>query len=386
MDTTQRAFLDLMNYAKKEQSTQRTYMSLLNQFDTWLRNRNKTLNTADERDLRDWKQVKQDRTYFYGLLFFYKNFKFEKQETIVRQIIKELPKPNARDTPLIFQWQFEGYMLELEKKIKNKKHFTFLNLLWSELKLRDIINLKKSDVDFARRVINANGTDFYITPHAWIALERFVPTEKRDKSEPLFFKSKKPRHPHSLVNKYLGKEYSLEAEIIRKSCEQELINHGRDSMFITPKAKPLFMEEQITENSKANNLFDELVFQLEAFSKRMRNRISEVCNENSLNRLIEGYLNAVFPEEQIIPEYSFEGIKQNSTIDFVIGSEKIPIEVEFCAGKHIGDHIRNGLGQVKECLSYNNSSSRGILIIFDKKKAYKNNVFKLDDKVRIIVV
>jgi hypothetical protein len=135
----------------------------------------------------------------------------------------------------------------------------------------------------------------------------------------------------------------------------------------------------------AKNLFDEIVEQIFKFGKKIKPRIESV-DEKQFQRLLEGYLNAMFPEEIIIPEYAFEGYKENSRIDFIIGKEQIPIEVKLCGNNPIGDYIRDGSGQLKECLRYNNIE-KGILVIGVKKRKQDSKKFNgLHDGIYTIVI
>lgn len=107
--------------------------------------------------------------------------------------------------------------------------------------------------------------------------------------------------------------------------------------------------------------------------------------KGELQRLLEGYLNAVLPET-IIPEYAFEGYKENSRIDFTIGKEQIPLEVKLCGNKTIGDYIKEGSSQVKEFMRFHNSA-KGILVVGDTHRILKNKKHNgLHANICIIVI
>jgi site-specific recombinase XerD len=225
-------FMDSLTYEKKSESTKKQYLGTLNQFSSWLLERNKTIETADERDIRDWVQVTKNRTYYYALLKYYEFVNLEVQAKIFRQIINETPKPVRKRIAPLIQWsQFQNYISEVETTSKNKQYIAFLNLLWSEIKSTDIINLKKNNVDFDHKTINVNGKGYYITKEAWIALENYILPEERGKNEKIFKGINSPRYANTIIKDHLGK-YKITARNIRMSCEQDLAESGRKHRFV----------------------------------------------------------------------------------------------------------------------------------------------------------
>ncbi len=390
MEKNLRRFTDSLDYKHRKLSTIRQYRDNVNALNDWLQNRNKTIETADEGDLRDWAQIKKNKTLYYSVLEYFKFYNLQNQEKIISQIIKEAPKQVKESQAIVIRWwQFKDYVSEIEKNHKNKQHLAFLNLLWSEIKLKDIINLRKLNIDFQTQTIHLNNNDYYITSDAWAALEKFVRPEERGKNELLFKGIKSMRYAHSLIKQYLG-DHKLLAKEIRNGCERELKTKGRATMFVTPESNKALIEKKQIKEEKTNFIvsdepFDCIVHQIFEFGKKINWRIGMIKEEGELQRLLEGYLNAVLPEP-IIPEYAFEGYKENSRIDFTIGKEQIPLEVKLCGNKPIGDYIREGSSQVKEFIRFHNSS-KGILVVGDTHRILKNKKHNgLHDNIQIIVI
>ena len=109
-----------------------------------------------------------------------------------------------------------------------------------------------------------------------------------------------------------------------------------------------------------------------------------------MQRILEGYLLATFPEGIISREFRFEGYEGDSIIDFAVGNaQKIPIEVKFVK-KKIRDYRSKGSGQVEEFLE-NRRIKKGILVIGIKDRgrthelAQKFKRLKLKD-VHVIII
>jgi hypothetical protein len=265
----------------------------------------------------------------------------------------------------------------------------FLNLLWSEMKVKNILKLCFSDIDFDKRLITSpTGETFGATWKAWGALEKYITRDRKGKMESLF---KTGYRNHLIITQtYLGTTYGLTPDKIWKSCKCDLVDAGRTARFFSePNIKPISKigEKQTAESTSSKELFDRLVEEIMNFGNRINERISQVKDEEEFKRLLEGYLLATFPNELITPEFPFKGFgKADSKIDFTIGSDsKIPIEIKL-AKKKISEHIREGSGQVNEFLKHY-GSSKGILVIGDKERDPERRKHSgIQDNVFILVI
>jgi hypothetical protein len=367
----------------KKQSTITQYCIVVNSLNDWLIYRNKTIEIADEKDLRDWAQEHNNNAHLYSVLAFYDFLGAESQDKIMRQIIKDAPKPTKRPTFLIQEWQFKKYLSE--GKCKNAQHLALLNLLWSELKLADILHLRKSNIHFDSRVVVLDKKRYYLTKDSWTALEAYVPLEERGKNERLFRMTTR-RQADDIVREYFGK-HNLLANKLKLSCEQELLDFGRTKMFVISKEAHLIPTEQLQESSKSNltnKLFNRVIEAITNFGVLINPKIAQINDEKSLQRLLEGYLTALFPNEKITSEFTFNGYKQ-SIIDFTINDE-IPLEVKLHGKRPIGDYIREGSAQVREFMRFHNSAM-GILLIGDSHRNPKNKKFNgMDNNIHTIII
>ena len=362
------------------------YCTIVKVLNDWLNIRNMTIETSDESSLRDWARSNvKNRNYAYSVLAYCKCFELENQEKIMAQILKEMPRDiKESHTLLIKSPEFKRYFL-IEKKCKNQKHLAFINLLWSEMELNEIMGLRKSDLHFFK-YISVNDKKYYVTQDAWEALEKYVRIEDRGKNEKLF--TIKERSYQLIIQKYFG-EHELKARDIRRSCEEEINNYGRMAVFVTPD-QPHFLEKLWSEKSESEliqpEFFDRVIQEIFTFGIRMASRIREIKTEEALQRLLEGYLIARLPAENILSEFSFQGYKDNSRVDFVIGKEQFPLEVKLCVQQSIGDCIRDGSAQVQEFLRFQ-KSAKGIVVIGDTHRNPKSRKHNgLHENVYIVVI
>jgi hypothetical protein len=271
-----------------------------------------------------------------------------------------------------------------ETGIKDQ-HRALLNLLWSEMKSEEIINLNVSDIDFQNRLIASpeSGNKFQVTQRTWDALEKYIPGEKRNRSERLF--STGLRNLQIITNKYFGSAGQT-PNSLRKSCQSDFIEAGKQERFGLA-TQPDNISSSTVRIEPETNLFDSLIQEVKNFGNRVHDQIGQIKNERDFKRLLEGYLLAAFPDETITSEFHFRGIGiADSIIDFVIGrKQKIPIEVKV-AEKKIRDDMGKGSGQVKEFLR-SCGSNKGILVIADKERDPERQKHSgMQDSVYIIVI
>jgi len=359
------------------ENTVRMYFERVRDFEGWLfkHQRKKEIENADESDVRSWasyvqKEVPKCQPYFHGIREYYRYKRKEKIENLITKILRELPSPpKTRRSP--FHWtDFEMMMSKTEEKSIKPEYRVLLNLLWSEMKSEEILNLYVSDIDFENRLITSptSGKTFRVTWKAWDVLEKYIPINKRGKVEPLF--SIGLRSLQNVTKKYFGM-YGQTPNKLRKSCLDDLFDAGRTTRFATePNKEPSsrIKHDQIKESMISKDLFDRLVEEIRNFGNKMHERIEQIKGEKEFKRLLEGYLLATLSDEIIAPEFHFRGYENaDSIIDFAIGrDQKIPIEVKLTE-KKIRDHIGKGSEQVKEFLK-SCGSSKGILVIGDKKR------------------
>lgn len=138
-------------------------------------------------------------------------------ENLMTEILRKLPSAQKTRQSTIRWKDFETIMLEVERTDISLEYRALLNLMWSEMKSEEILNLYVSDVDFEKRLITspASGKTFRITQKAWDALEEYKLVDKRGKAERLF--SIGLRSLQHTTKKYLGM-HGLTPNKIRESC------------------------------------------------------------------------------------------------------------------------------------------------------------------------
>jgi hypothetical protein len=374
-----------------QENTTRMYFGRVKDFEGWLfkHQRKKDIEDADESDIRSWasyiqKEVPKCQPYFYAIKTYYR-YKRDPRENLIIQLLSGLlPSPRKQRIP--FRWtDFEMMMSKAEESGIEIDHRALLNFLWSEMKSEEIINLNISDIDFQDRLIASpeSGEKFHVTPKTWDALEKYVPSEKRNRSERLF--SIGLRNLQIITKKYFG-SVGQTPNSLRKSCQSDFIEEGKRVRFGLA-TQPEKLPSPPVKLEPKTNLFDNLIQEIKNFGNRVHDRIEQIKDEGVFKRLLEGYLLAALPEEIIIPEFHFKGIgKADSIIDFAIGrDQKIPIEVKV-AGKKIRDDIAKGSGQVKEFLE-SCGSNEGILVVGDKERdPDRLKLSRIEDGVHIIII
>lgn len=376
-----------------KEATIRMYFESVRDFEGWLfkHQRKKDIEDANESDIRSWaaniqKKVPRCQPYFYGVKTYYR-YKRDPRENLIIQLLSRLiPLPRTQRIP--FHWiDFEMVMSKAEGTSIKDEHRALLNLLWSEMKSEEIINLNISDIDFQNRLIASprSGNKFHVTPRTWDALEKYIPSGKRDRSERLF--SIGLRNLQIITNKYFG-SVGQTPNSLRKSCQLDFIEAGKQERFRLT-TQPDKISSPTVKLEPKTNLFDNLIQEIKNFGNRVHYRIGQIEDEAVFNRLLEGYLLAAFPDETITPEFHFRGIGiRESIIDFAIGrGQKIPIEVKLTEEK-IRDDIGKGSGQVKEFLEHVvSASNKGILVVVDEKRdPDRLKLGRIEGSVHIIII
>jgi len=376
-----------------KEATIRMYFESVRDFEGWLfkHQRKKDIEDANESDIRNWaaniqKKVPRCQPYFYGVKIYYR-YKRDPRENLIIQLLSGLiPLPRTQRIP--FHWtDFEMVMSKGEETGIKDEHCALLNLLWSEMKSEEIINLNISDIDFQNRLIASprSGNKFHVTPGTWDALEKYIPSGKRDRSERLF--SIGLRSLQIITNKYFG-SVGQTPNSLRKSCQSDFIEAGKQERFRLAPPPDQISSPTVKPEPKTN-LFDNLIQEIKNFGNRVHYRIGQIKDEKVFQRLLEGYLLAAFPDEIITPEFHFRGIGiGESMIDFAIGrDQKIPIEVKLTEEK-IRDDIGKGSGQVKEFLEHVvSASNKGILVVVDEKRdPDRLKLNRIEGSVHIVII
>jgi hypothetical protein len=336
VDMDKNGFKKFLEEKKFRGTTPRIYFGGARQFEKWLfkNTRKESIDYADESDIRGWAALVKKKhptaptNYIQGLRLYYQ-FKRNPKEQIVKKILAEIPSPPRTGQNTISWADFERDMSEVERKTIAVENLVFLNLLWSEMKVKDILKLCFSDIDFDKRLIaSPTGETFGATWKAWGALEKYITRDRKGKMEPLF---KTGYRNHLIITqRYLGTTYGLTPDKILRSCQCDLVDAGRTKRFFSEqniKSISKIGEKQAVESTSSKELFDRLVEEIMNFRNRIHERISQVKDEEEVKRLLEGYLLATFPDELVTPEFPFKVFgKADSKIDFTIGRDsKIPI-------------------------------------------------------------
>lgn len=368
----------------KSQLTLDSYCNMVETLNDWLISQKKAIDVAKEEDLIDWFHTHNNSLHFYSIKAYYDFINAELQANIITKLKADLLKKRQKNVPLIREWQFRKYLAE--SGCKNEEHLALFQLLWSEMELDDFFELRKSDFNFNERFVTANGKRYYLTCEAWEILEKIA--KERGKNERLF-RMTNVRQARSVVKQYLG-SHNLSAKSLWKSCKREITILGRAEMFIITEDNPVLSGSNNEQASPSLDFdfFDALISKIRDFGAQINPKITKLTGkngENNLQRLLEGYLTAVFPNEKVVSEFAYHGWKE-SEIDFVIGEKEIPIEVKLHKNMAIGDSQRAGFAQVKEFMKHNNSE-RGILVIGDAQGNPKNKKFNgVFDNVYTIVI
>ncbi len=386
----EKGFIIFLNAKKRKQSTIRNYVKAVKKFKELLRNKwNKSLEEANESDLRACTVLTRNRVYAYGVRAYYEYLdKKEIVKTINSDIIPKLPKKRSKD---VLRWtEFRNLMKQAEKRGISNKDRALLNILWSCMKSGVILQLRRSGIDFEKRVItnNVDLKTYGVTPEAWDALDEFIPIERRGERKPLFPKIE-ARAVETITQKYF-EDVNITPHFLWKSCREDLYEEGKKRRFSVLDKKPSSRIEKPPKKKQKTSLCDRLIGEIENFGSTFHYRISKIKKEIELQNILEGYLSAIFHEDIISREFRFEGYDDVSRIDFAVGkAPKIPIEVKFAKGK-IRGFKGEGSEQVKEFLE-SHRIKKGILVIGIKDRGrtdeYAQNFNGLQpDGVHVIII
>jgi len=358
----EKGFRIFLNARKHKPTTIGSYVKAVKKFKELLRKQwNKSLEEANKSDLRACKVLTRNSAYAFGVREYYTYLnKEEIVETINSDIIPKLPKKRSKD---VLRWtEFRNLMKQAEKRDISTRDRALLNILWSCMKSGVILQLRRSGIDFEKRVIT-NHVDlktYGVTPEAWDALENFIPLESGD-TRKLLFPNIKARAVQTITKKYF-EDANITPHGLWLSCREDLYEEGKKRRFSVLDKKPSSRIEKPPKKKQKRRLFLRIVEEIENFGSMLHYRISKIEKEIELQNILEGYLRAIFPEAIISPEFRFEGYDDVSRIDFAVGkAPKIPIEVKFVKGK-IRGFKGEGSEQVKEFLE-SHRIKKGILVI-----------------------
>ncbi|MCK4313365.1 tyrosine-type recombinase/integrase [Candidatus Bathyarchaeota archaeon] len=368
----EKGFIRFLKARELAEVTRRAYVIAVKEFERWLcEHLNKSLEEANKSDLRACELLTSNPPYPYGVRAYYHYLggpsSDENVETITSEIIPKLPKSPPRN---LLRWtEFRNIMEQAEKNAIRARDRALLNVLWSRMKSKEILQLRRSDIDFEKKVITTRPPDrktYRVTPEAWDALEKYIPIESRGERKHLFPKIRSARSVQQITQKYFGFR-NIVPNRLRKSCKEDLYEEGKKRRFYQLDKKPSSRIEKTPKKKQKRRLFLRLVEEIENFGSRVHNRISKIKDEKEFQRILEGYLLAIFPEEIITHEFRFKGYEDDSIIDFAVGkAPKIPIEVKFAKGK-IRGFLADGSEQVKEFLE-SRRIKKGILVIVSKDR------------------
>jgi len=361
----------------------RAYVYSVKRFKKWLQDSGskRKLDNANKEDVHSfWTHLQKKNTpprtislIFVGLSKYYEYRHRREMVKAIEEIQSRLPSPQP--IPHKLSWDSFQKIIEVAKNdgLSDEK-LTLLNLLWSEMKVPDILGLWISDIDFKNRCITSSNTKekYGVTKNAWLALENYVPTEDRGAKKELF-KIRSARAVQRMTEDYFGLKGQTPLGL-RKCCENDLIEAGRTVRFgykedrkSGSEAKQEQDEKPITKRDLS---FRTLVQEIENFGEKIHERIPKLKDEGELQSLLEAYLYGAFPKETIIHEYGFRDDIGHRWCDIVIGKDrKFGIEVKL-ADEKIIKPVRDGQRQIKEFLS-KYPKSKGIVVVGDKKSDFE---------------
>jgi integrase len=367
IDMDEKGFRANLERRRLDLKTVRAYIHHAKKIEKWL---SKNLDEATGTDIRRWAnaqrgELKSFSSYVSAIRAYY-------QYVPIKGMLEEIDsippigRPPRRNN--IIPWcDFKDVITEVEKEGTNEEYLIILNLLWSEMHPNEILQLRVSDIDFDRYIITSHLSSkpktYYATKEAWGALKRRIPSSDIGKTGHLLEKIRSVRSIQGITETYFGK-LGLKPKDLRRSCLEDLKNAGRTVRFVTNTVETMPKEEPLTKPPIiAKNLFDKLVQEIMNFGERVHHLLPK-CREKDLQRLLEGYILATFPDEAVSHEFSFK----HSRIDVTFGTRpSIPIEVKLSSeNEKIRNKIGQGSEQANEFLKAS-GSRKGILVIVDRK-------------------
>lgn len=386
----EKEFKKFLEAKRAREATIESYVKSVKEFERWLfKHWAKSLEEANRSDLLACKKLTRNPAYAYGVreYYLYKG-KDVMVETINSEIIPKLRK--SRPTPhLLSRSRYKDTIKKTKEKGISQEKLALLTLLWSEMHPKEILQLRKSDIDFEKRLITSRTErkKYRVTPEAWEVLQKYIPIEDRNQKEKLFTIDS-VRTVQKITRDFF-EDVGQTPNKLRKSYKADLIEAGKTvRLDYGPDEKP---SSRVAKEPKKKlrikkNLFNKLYQEIINFGSRVHNQITKIKKEEELQRLLEGYLLATFPDEVITHEFEFRGYDNHSKIDITVGKDpKIPIEVKL-AKKRMKPYFREGIGQVAEFLKYS-ESKKGILVIGDQKRdPERRKLSGIQDSVYIIVI
>jgi site-specific recombinase XerD len=218
------------------ENTVKAYISHMNKFEWYLRARGNELEEANRGDIKDFarwgvrefKRTCTINSYLYGIQKYYE---FKEKDKMV-ETIKKLPRykrPKSKARLDLLNWDdFQKFMKGVEKNGISNRDRALLNLLWSRMSAKEILQLKISNLNFEEcHIILRSGTR-YVSERAWVALEQYVPIEERGKKKRLFrigARAMSMRTFHHITQRYFGK-IGQTAFKLRLGFEKEIMEEG----------------------------------------------------------------------------------------------------------------------------------------------------------------
>jgi integrase len=356
-----------------DRGTARAYIHHAKKIEKWLK---KSLEEATRIGVRRWANAHRGKLKSFGS--YVSAIRAYYQYVPIKGMLEEIDSiPRGEKPPkynnLIPWGDFEEYIDNAEKEGAKEEHLVMMNLLWSEMHPNEILQLRISDIDFDKRIITSHLSPkpkaYYATEKAWRALERHIPSTDTGKTRHLLEKIRSVRSIEGITEKYFG-EIGQKPKDLRRSCLEDLKNAGKTVRFDTEPVETISKEEPLPKPTIiAKNLFDKLVQEITNFGDRVHHLLPK-CSEKDLQRLLEGYLLATFPDEVVSHEFPF----RHSCIDVTFGKRpSIPIEVKLSReDEKIRDKIGQGSEQASEFLRAS-GSRKGILVVGDKKRDSETN-------------
>lgn len=374
-------------------TTGRAYLYSVRRFEKWLNNargRKQKLDNANTEDISNFDGYLRKDTkpatrslIFTGLSKYYEYRHCPKILEAIEEIRSKLPTPQ----PIPHTLSWDRFQKIVKEANLSDEKLTLLNLLWSEMKVKDIRGLWNSDIDFQNRCVKKK--EYSITKDAWLALEKYVSKEDRGTRKELFKKCS-DRKVQTITADHFGVVGQTPLGL-RKCCKNDLIEVGRTIRFRYKEERKSSSEtkqeqdEKLTTNRDLS--FITLFQEIENFGEKMHTTIPKLENERQLQLLLESYLFGAFPKETIIDEYEFRDDIGKRCCDIVVGKDrKFGIEVKL-AKENIIKLVRDGKRQINEFLS-KHPRSKGIVVVGDKEDNLerREEYTQKKDRVCIIVI
>lgn len=217
----------------------RAYVYSVRRFEKWLfSSRRPKLDNANKEDIHGWlSHLQKKKTppptislIFSGLTKYYRYRHSPEMLKAIEEIRSRLPKPQP--IPHSLSWdRFQKIVEDAEKDGLSEEKLTLLNLLWSEMRVEDILGLWISDIDFKNRLITSRAAKkrYRVTKKAWHALERYVPIGDIGAKKELF-KIRSVRTVQKMTQDYFGLEGQTPHGLM-ESCKNDLIEAGKTVRF-----------------------------------------------------------------------------------------------------------------------------------------------------------